>query len=234
MEAVDSPGESICCVEAGDLSDLIIVGTALSFSVPTGPSNSIRWRNGDRETYPSFARLPIRFFADGDPSPVDADADEATPFEVRRSSVSDTFRGVDPALIVFLDPPDTFRPPLAVDPETLRALLPELFLPVTPPTGRPSGGLCAMVGDDLKIELLTRLLPRTCLKLELVRLGPDEMTVEGCGGGCGEPNIDPRFEVFKGAHPLVELLMMLARSLSSKRRDVEGDAEGERTLSMGR
>lgn len=91
-----------------------------------------------------------------------------------------------------------------------------------------------IVGDDLKIELLTRLLPRTCLKLELVRLGPDEVAVDGCGCGCGEPRIDPRFEVFKGAHPFVELLMMLARSLSSKRREVDGDAEGDRTRSMGR
>ena len=91
-----------------------------------------------------------------------------------------------------------------------------------------------IVGDDLKIELLTRLLPRTCLKLELVRLGPDEMAGDGCGCGCGELRIDPRFEVFKGAHPFVELLMMLARSLSSKRLDAEGDAWGDRTRSIGR
>lgn len=46
--------------------------------------------------------------------------------------------------------------------------------------------------------------------------------------------MDPRFEVFKGAHPLVEVLMMLARSRSSKRREVAGDVEGERTRSSGR
>jgi hypothetical protein len=175
MDAADSPGDSIGCVGIDVLSDLITAGTARSSLDGVGRSESMRWRKGERETYPSSARLPTRFLAEGDPSAVDAE--EGTPFEVRKSSVNDAFRGVEPALTTFLDPPDTFRPGTAVDPETLRALLPELFLPA-PPTGRPRGGLAVMVGDDLKIELLTRLFPRTCLKLELVRLGPsDAVTV---------------------------------------------------------
>jgi hypothetical protein len=177
MDAAESPGDSIGCVDIVALSDLITAGTERSSLDETGRSESMRWRKGERETYPSSARFPTRFFADGDPSAVDADEDEGTPFEVRKSSVNDAFRGVEPALTTFLDPPETFRPGATVDPETLRALLPELFLPA-PPTGRPRGGLAVMVGDDLKIELLTRLFPRTCLKLELVRLGPsDAVTV---------------------------------------------------------
>lgn len=174
IETADSPGDSIGWAIVGVLSDLITEGldfSSLGVACRSCLSNSIRWRNGDRETYPSSARFPTRFFADGDPSAVDADDDEGTPFEVRRSSVNDAFRGVEPARTVFLDPPDTLRAGTTVDPETLRVLPPELFLPV-PPTGLPRGGLCVMVGDDLKMELLTRLFPRTCLKLELVLLGP--------------------------------------------------------------
>lgn len=83
---------------------------------------------------------------------------------------------------------------------------------------------------DLKIELLTRLLCRTCLKLELVRLGPSDAGVRAGEPERDEASVEGRL-VFSGAHPFVDVEMMDARSLSSNRRAVDGDEVGENTLS---
>jgi hypothetical protein len=180
------------------------------------PSNdAVCCKNGDLDTCPPSARplspaLPFpgaAGFRDGD-----------APFDVRMSSVRDGFLGVDPAFTTFRVP-DTLR---ALPVETLR---PWLILGLDPDAPRDGEA-------DLKIELLTRLPCRTCLKLELVRRGPSVAVVVRAG----EPETDAaspagRF-VLSGAHPLVEVEMMLARSLSSNRRDAEGDGTGERTLLM--
>lgn len=83
---------------------------------------------------------------------------------------------------------------------------------------------------DLKIELLTRLLCRTCLKLELVLLGPSDACVRAGEPESEEASVEGRV-VFNGAHPFVDVEMIDARSLSSNRRAVEGDEVGEKTLS---
>lgn len=77
------------------------------------PSNdAVCCKNGERETYPSDARLerpvdplPVVGFLEGEPD---------TPLDVRRSSVNEGLRGVDPALMTFRVP-DTFRPPEELD-----------------------------------------------------------------------------------------------------------------------
>ena len=84
---------------------------------------------------------------------------------------------------------------------------------------RPS----VVVPPDLKGDLETKALPVTCLKLELVRLGPPCMTpaMSSCagdwlaGGWVGEValeavRVDGRL-VCKGDQPLEELAMMLSR-----------------------
>lgn len=198
------------------------------------PSNdAVCWRNGERETYPPSARpvRPVEPLAAGFVGLREGEA----PLDVRRSSVRDGLRGVEPALTVFLVP-DTLRVPVddafrawedALPVDTLRPWLIRGLDPDDPSEGEP----------DLKIELLTRLLCRTCLKLELVRLGPSSPVVVVRAGDPapdaegGARTDDGRF-VFNGAHPFVEVEMMLARSLSSNRRAVEGDETGERTLLM--
>jgi hypothetical protein len=117
---------------------------------------------------------------DGEP-----EEEGVTPFDVRRSSVRDALRGVDPALTTFFVDPETFLPPLDDPAETFRLpdddVPPEVLRFDERPIPSPilaAGELCVADGEpvdvlgDLKIELLTRLLWRTCLKLELVLLGP--------------------------------------------------------------
>jgi hypothetical protein len=79
-------------------------------------NDAVCCKNGERETYPSEARLErpvdplsVAGFREGEPD---------APLDVRRSSVNDGLRGVDPALTTFRVP-DTFRPPEEVE-ETFR------------------------------------------------------------------------------------------------------------------
>lgn len=77
----------------------------------------------------------------------------------------------------------------------------------------------------MKLELV--LLGPCCAGDEVFRAGDPEL---GEAPPIEEARVDGRL-VFSGAHPFVEVEMMDARSLSSKRRAVEGEDVGENTLS---